>query len=272
MTRHPWTKGFAGYFASLSTSNWLFYILTSCILSLTLIFGLFTFQSKLPSSDWIQFPFIVIGTFVHSDEYFHHKSCDKFQWGRSLIFLTSALTLSFLLFYTQDLISNMVNPLLEHIPDNFDDIQTRSQHVLIHEYIPHVRILTDYNNLVLGTFDINWALTDANPNNNSVEINMALVAANPNYFVMLSKDAFFEYYLPLYKKGQDWFWRLSEEAETSMQFMLILRKYESWTEKFNMQLIKIKEGDLLWPSKAQRTPLNSNSQIIPHQIKLRSRQ
>ncbi len=241
--------------------------MTSSILTLVLYSGLSLFSQNYSFFDYVQLPFSVMGGVVHFDQYPHFKTMLTTRGGCFSILTFAVLSFSFSLFYTQDMIMSLVDVQLEYMPDRFTDIRTQSQHVVQFNSVPLFKVNVNYNKFVLDTLNFtkfqNFQATS--PELSRAENVAGLVNASENYFVVLPKDVFYADILakashlvldPAPDRAVDWHLRLSDEEIGSLSKVFILRKYEKWSEKFNLQILRIVQSDLLLPSKSRRALFN----------------
>ena len=196
----------------------------------------------------LQFPFMILTVLFHVDSYNEFKSIISTRGGQMILLLMAILAYLFLIMYQQDMLSSIVEPILETMPDTFEEIRTRDQRVYQLGHFPLFYINEDVNQHLLKT---EYAVTTP-----GLFALFNRIAKDPNFFIMLYKRTFLDEIanpsLSLMQNFDEWLFRLSEKEIGNFALIYIARKYEPWVQLFNLLVLKIIEGDLLMPSRPRK--------------------
>ncbi len=139
----------------------------------------------------------------------------------------------------------MIEPLYEKLPDRVDQVDTRLQNLEIFGKMPFFRHIILYNFLHLKSqwFENYEPICEEKRRNFYCELPYIMfqrMAKSPNYFVLVEKEYYDKYLLPMQKEVDDgilssvrgtdgswaWEWRLSTKVSQTVLKAAIFPKYE----------------------------------------------
>ncbi len=71
------------------------------------------------------------------------------------------INFSFVVLYGQDLISSTLEPLSEFMPNSLQEVNTRSQHIMVFQNVPLYKVIQHWNYHILNTYNRSEYFTES---------------------------------------------------------------------------------------------------------------
>ncbi len=224
MTRQPHRRTTRGYLAPLTDTSWTYFVST-------LIIIIITFGEDLS---------VAIST-PRRQQYY--------------LTLGALTLLMFNTFYQQDLRSSTIEPLYETLPEELQQVDTRTQNLANVGRIPFFEDIVPWNRIKLDTYKVDEKTSDLDRATGHLQMISILqrMAESPNYFAIMAKQDFYANLLQFYKgnnglsEALPWQWKFSPKVSNWILKGFVAPKYRNWQEPFNYFLLRVTESNLFHP-------------------------